>query len=207
VNIHSFIKQGRLRLGMSQQQFAHAAGVSRGAVQQWEKPGGTAPRRGNQARLAELLGVSIAEMMAHGVRASQPWTGIAPARVPLLPLHEVVDCAAIDNFRDIDGHETIPVSVPVQRHTFAMQVRGDAMTNLTGDSFPDGSTVVVEPDLEAKPDDYIVVVHDGHAPALKQLVRDGELLLLKPLNPRYPVRPLDGADVIGVVRAMVKHFR
>jgi len=207
VNIHSFIKQGRLRLGMSQERFAKAAGVSRGAVQQWEKPGGTAPRRANQPRLAQLMGISIAELMGHGVRASQPWTGSAPARVPVLPLHKVVSYGAIDNFRDVDGHETIPVSVPVQRHTFAMHVCGDAMTSLTGDSFPDGSTVVVEPDLVAMPDDYVVVVHDGHPPAVKQLVRDGELLLLKPLNPRYPVRELDGADVIGVVRALVKHFR
>src|SRR4051812_2316256 len=85
VNIHSFIKQGRLRLGMSQERFAKAAGVSRGAVQQWEKPGGTAPRRANQPRLAQLMGISIAELMGHGVRASQPWTGSAPARVPVLP--------------------------------------------------------------------------------------------------------------------------
>ena len=46
---------------MSEQQFAEAIGVSRGAVQQWEKPGGTAPKRGNQPRVAKLLGISVAE--------------------------------------------------------------------------------------------------------------------------------------------------
>ncbi|WP_353506753.1 helix-turn-helix domain-containing protein [Variovorax sp. J31P179] len=42
---HNLIREGRKRLGMSEQQFADTLGVSRGAVQQWEKPGGTAPIR------------------------------------------------------------------------------------------------------------------------------------------------------------------
>ncbi|RYF30849.1 MAG: helix-turn-helix domain-containing protein, partial [Comamonadaceae bacterium] len=37
MTIHSLIRDGRRRLGMSEQQFATAAGVSRAAVQQWER--------------------------------------------------------------------------------------------------------------------------------------------------------------------------
>lgn len=47
---------------MTEQQFADAVGVSRGAVQQWEK-GETAPKRRNQAAVARKLGISVAELM------------------------------------------------------------------------------------------------------------------------------------------------
>lgn len=64
MSIHQKIRQGRLRLGMTEQQFGDAVGVSRGAVQQWEKEGGTAPTRRNQPAVAKLLGMSVAQLMS-----------------------------------------------------------------------------------------------------------------------------------------------
>jgi DNA-binding XRE family transcriptional regulator len=55
MSIHRLIRQGRLRLGMTEKQFADGPGVSRGAVQQWERPGDTAPKRSNQPAVARLL--------------------------------------------------------------------------------------------------------------------------------------------------------
>lgn len=56
------IKAGRERLKLSEKQFADRVGVSRAAVQMWER-GVTAPKRGNQAAVAELLGITVAELM------------------------------------------------------------------------------------------------------------------------------------------------
>lgn len=58
------IKAGRQRLGMTHQAFADAVGVSRGAVQQWEK-GDTAPTRRHQPRVAAILDISVGELMGH----------------------------------------------------------------------------------------------------------------------------------------------
>lgn len=63
MSIHKKIKEGRARVEMTEQQFADAVGVSRSAIQQWEKEGGTAPKRGNQPAVAKLLGISVAELM------------------------------------------------------------------------------------------------------------------------------------------------
>lgn len=49
---------------MTEQQFADALGVSRAAIQQWEKEGGTAPKRTNQDAVAALLGISVAELVS-----------------------------------------------------------------------------------------------------------------------------------------------
>ncbi len=56
------IAAGRLRLGLTHQAFADKVGVSRGAVQQWEK-GSTAPTRKHQPLIAKLLGITVAELL------------------------------------------------------------------------------------------------------------------------------------------------
>jgi len=41
----------------------------------------------------------------------------------------------------------------------------------------------------------------------EQLVVDGGEAYLKPLNTRYPIKPLGTAKIIGVVREFTKRFR
>jgi SOS-response transcriptional repressor LexA len=203
--IHRLIRQGRLRLGMTEQQFADAAGVSRGAVQQWERAGGTAAKRGNQPVVAALLGISVAELVSGGTNVG---SGIdVRGKVPLVSESEAGNYGAIDNFQPHAGVETVPVSVPVQRHTYALRVHGDSMVSETADSFPDGSIIVVEPELQPLPGDYVIALDSENETTFKQLVKDGGELFLKPLNPRYPIRPLGSATVIGVVREFTKRFR
>lgn len=190
---------------MSEQQFADALGVSRGAVQQWEKAGGTAPKRSNQARVADLLGISVAELVS-GVSAGVRGLDVR-AEVPLVSAVEAGNYTVIDNFKSNKGFETVPVSVPIKRHTYALRVHGDSMVSETGDSFPEGSILVVEPEMEAEPGDYVIALNGANETTFKQLVKDGGDLYLKPLNTRYPIKRLDGARVIGVVREFTKRFR
>ena len=190
---------------MSEQQFADAVGVSRGAVQQWEKPGGTAPKRSNQPRVAEMLGMSIAELLSGGSNTSP---GVdARAEVPLVSEVEAGRYTVIDNFRPTGRFETVPVTVPVKRHTYALRVNGDSMLSASGDSFPDGSIVIVEPEIQAVPGDYVIALTESQQTTFKQLVRDGGELFLKPLNTRYPIKPLGNSVVVGVVREFTKRFR
>ena len=190
---------------MSEQQFAEAVGVSRGAVQQWEKPGGTAPKRSNQPMVAKVLGLSVAELVSGGSNVGQ---GLAVrAEVPLVSEVEAGNYTVIDNFRPRVRFKTVPVSVAVKRHTYALRVHGDSMVSSTGDSFPEGSILVVEPEMEALSGDYVIALNEANGTTFKQLVRDGGDFYLKPLNSRYPIKPLGQARVIGVVREFTKRFR
>ena len=63
MSVHSKIREGRARLGLNEQQFGDRVGVSRGSVQQWEKEGGTAPNRSRQQAVADLIGITVAELM------------------------------------------------------------------------------------------------------------------------------------------------
>lgn len=70
MTIKHLISAGRKQLGMTEQRFADALDVSRSAVQQWES-GATAPRRSHQQRVADLIGVTVGELMA-GVSTKYP---------------------------------------------------------------------------------------------------------------------------------------
>jgi len=129
------------------------------------------------------------------------------SEVPLVSEVEAGDYTVIDNFKPQGNFDTVPVSVPVKRHTYALAVQGDSMVSDAGDSFPPGSIIVVEPELAAVPGDYVIALHGDGATTFKQLVKDGGELYLKPLNARYPIKRLDGAKVVGVVREFSKRFR
>ena len=205
VSIHQLIREGRKRLGLSEQQFADAVGVSRSAVQQWERPGGTAPKRANQRQVAQVLGVSVAELVSGGSNVGG--RVIVVAEVPLISEVEAGNYTVIDNYKPKGRFDKVPVSVEVKRHTYALRVHGDSMVSDTGDSFPAGSIIVVEPEMKAQPGDYVIALNRENETTFKQLVKDGGDLFLKPLNSRYPIKPLGTAKVIGVVREFTKRFR
>ena len=205
MSIHTLIRDGRRRLKMSEQQFAEALGVTRGAVQQWERTKGTAPRRTLQPKVAKLLGISVAELMTgSNVTAGSDMRG----EVPLVSEVEAGHYTAIDNFKSKkSGLELVPVNVEIKRHTFALRVHGDSMISDSHDSFPEGSILIVEPDMEAVPGDYVIAKNAEGETTFKQLVKDAGEFYLKPLNARYPIKPLGAAEVIGVVREFTKRFR
>jgi SOS-response transcriptional repressor LexA len=205
MSIHRLIKEGRLSLGLSEREFADAVGVSRGAVQQWEKPGGTAPRRTSQHRVAQVLGISVAELVSGGSNTSSGYD--MRAEVPLVSQVEAGNYTVVDNFKRKDDYEMVAVSIPIKRHTYALRVHGDSMVSEVADSFPEGSIIVVEPEMDALPGDYVIAVNEQGETTFKQLVKDGGDLYLKPLNTRYPIKLLGQARVIGVVREFTKRFR
>src|SRR5688500_12943384 len=57
MSIHRVIREARERLGLSVEELAEKVGVTRGAVQQWERENGTAPNRKKQPVVAEVLGL------------------------------------------------------------------------------------------------------------------------------------------------------
>lgn len=93
----------------------------------------------------------------------------------------------------------------VSSDAFALTVRGDSMTNPSGlPSIPEGSTVIVDPNVEATNGKIVVARIAGTSEAtMKKLVIDGPNKYLVPLNPRYANIPINGnCEIIGVVRGV-----
>jgi SOS-response transcriptional repressor LexA len=141
-------------------------------------------------------------------------TPLPSLRDNLIPVVSWVQAGAwadiVDNFAPGDAEEMVFSTVKKKRHTFALRVRGDSMVNPTGSpSFPEGMTIIVEPDMSALPGDFVIVRQSADAEAtFKQLVRDGDRLYLRPLNPRYPILDFGpDAVIVGVVRSAEIRFR
>ncbi|HBH39603.1 MAG TPA: hypothetical protein DDX06_14600 [Curvibacter sp.] len=97
----------------------------------------------------------------------------------------------------------IPTTVPVNRYTFALRVQGDSMEP----RFTEGMLLIVEPELDPQPGDYVIVKNGSEETTFKQLIKDGADWYLKPLNPRYPIRALGKDTIVGVVRGVTEQFR
>jgi SOS-response transcriptional repressor LexA len=203
MSIHSLIRERREALGMSQSQLAKKCGVSRTAVTQWETEGGTAPNREKQSLVASVLGLTVAQLMGGSENVQ-----VGPEVRGTVPLISAVQAGNykmhVDNFHPGDGgEERISTTVPVKRHTFALRVSGDSMEP----DFHEGAILIVEPDLEPQPGDFVIAKNGDEETTFKQLTRDGGDWYLKPLNPRYPIKPLGKATIVGVVRAVERRFR
>jgi SOS-response transcriptional repressor LexA len=84
---------------------------------------------------------------------------------------------------------------------FCLRVRGDSMLRPDGTGFPDGCLIAVEPRKIAKSMDFVVVRFENTDEAtFKQLILDGPLKMLRPLNPSYPSMAMSpDAHISGVV--------
>lgn len=134
---------------------------------------------------------------------TEPGPDIA-GKVPLISWVQAGEFTeAVDVLHPGDAYEWIETTVPVRAHTFAVRVNNDSMEP----DFPAGTILIVEPELEAHAGDFVIAKNGDEEATFKQLVRDGADWYLKPLNPRYPLKPLSGCQVVGVVRASERRFR
>jgi SOS-response transcriptional repressor LexA len=205
MSIHKRIRDAREAKGLSQQALADAVGVTRSSVQWWERTDGTgtAPKRSQVAKVANVLGLSLAQLVGgdDNILGGPEIRG----EVPLLSAVQAGSYKLhVDNFHPGDGgEERIATTAPIKRHTFALRVTGDSMEP----DFKEGAVLIVEPELEPQPGDFVIAKNSDDETTFKQLIRDGADWYLKPLNDRYPIKPLGKAKIVGVVRAVERRFR
>ena len=121
-----------------------------------------------------------------GVRPGQiPVVGVVTAGMPIL---------AVEN-----QEGTMPWNDP---GCFALRVRGDSMINA---GILSGDKVVVRPQSNAD-DGQIVVARIGEEATVKRLSRRKGQIWLLPENDNY--EPIDGteAEIIGIVKAVVREY-
>jgi DNA polymerase V len=104
--------------------------------------------------------------------------------------------------RDLDLHELL-IQHPAA--TYYVRLSGDSMR---GAGLYDGDTLVVDRSLEPKHHDIVIAVLDGEL-TVKQLYRQGNLVQLRPANPRYPIITIHADQELliwGVVTGSIRQF-
>ena len=118
--------------------------------------------------------------------------------VPLISYLQAGDWSEIaDSFEPRDAEEWVETTASVSKRSFALRVHGDSMQP----TIPDGSVVIVDPDVHATNGDIVVARLAESEATLKRLEIDGPRTYLAPLNPKYPLlEATDALTIIGVAR-------
>jgi DNA polymerase V len=104
--------------------------------------------------------------------------------------------------RDLDLHELL---IQHLASTFYVRLSGDSMQ---GAGLYDGDILVVDRSLEPKHHDIVIAVLDGEL-TVKRLYRQGNLVQLRPANPRFPIITIhDDQELLiwGVVTGSIRQF-
>lgn len=187
----------------SQKDLGKFCGVSDVAVGYWEKdlnvPGGE-----SLAKLAKFFNTSI-DYILYGTE----FEGNLITNMLRIPVISWVQAGSFTESKQAevlsDADRWIETSLRVGNNAFALEVKGDSMTNPNGlPTIPEGATVVVDPDIEPLHGKIVVARLDGTNEAtIKKLVIDGPQKFLVPLNPRYPNISINGnCTIIGVVKGV-----
>ena len=144
------------------------------------------------SKIAAAFGVSLETLMEADpdtVFRGRERANIKP--MPSMRMVPVLNKVNAGMYKEIvesppDDIEFVPVDLPTKRYTFAPRVDGDSMEP----GFPHGCLVIVNPEAEAMPNDYVISMNGDNEATFKQLIKDGGDWYLKPRNPRYPIKPL-----------------
>lgn len=207
----------RLRQRMQAQkvkaiEIAEKLKVSRGTVSQWVN-GIAEPRGGNASKLALMLKCNLNWLM-HGKGQPDANTVIELERGPELATEvPLISWVQAGKWLEMESQQyevtqTYAHTASVGPRAFALRVIGDSMTSATGKSIPEGSVIIVDPDIAPEHGKVVVaMLEDSAAATLKQLIVDGGSKYLKPFNPAYPMMPItENCRIIGVVKQVIQDF-
>ncbi|WP_316890215.1 LexA family protein [Ralstonia edaphi] len=217
------LKEARKEAGLTQKELAVKTGISQPTISEAERGdyGGSA----HVAALATACGVN-ALWLAEGRGPKHPSGGnlrrgaataagersnveegprLSGRGYPLISWVQAgMWTEIIDNFAPGDADEWKECTKDLGTAGYCLRVKGDSMTDPSGPySFPQGMILYVNPDMEARPGDFIIVRRDNKEATFKRLVLvDGEMYL-QALNPEWPNRYLKLTEedtICGVVR-------
>lgn len=159
-------------------------------------------------KLSSVLGVTIAALLGEKEKAESGGNAqvVAPAeRSYRYPVLSSVSAGlwgdAVQPFEPGAEDQHVVSDYMGKGPCFWLRVDGDSMTAPYGESFPEGSMVLVDTGIEPRPGLLVIakLVNDDKA-NFKQLVRDSGKSYLKPLNPSYPLIEINGnCRLVGVV--------
>lgn len=197
MKINEWVRAARANAKLTQQQLADALGCTKANVSAWEN-GRHEP---SYVQMTSISALSNTPLPYDKNVAPGPFVG---GEVPVISWVQAGSFeAVVDNFQPGFAEETVTATVQVRRHTYALRVHGDSMEP----DFKEGDILIVEPEMEAVHGSYVIAKNGDNEATFKKLVQDGGDWYLKPLNPAYPMKPVDrNMKIVGVVRQRVSKF-
>lgn len=178
---------------ITQEELAKVAGVSRGAVSQWEG-GFSEPRMSAIQKIADHYGIMKSNIIEDDgmdildpvTRRPRPQGAIAPERdetayLPLLGrVHAGDPCEPDELSETVALPATVADSHP---RAYFLHVEGDCMDKV----YPEGCLILVDPDREPSSGSIAAVSIDGRDAVMRRLLRTPSTIVLAPesFNPEH----------------------
>ncbi|UYU33233.1 LexA family protein [Siccibacter colletis] len=194
---------------LTQGQLGKALGVSDVTVGYWERdlniPGGK-----SLTKLAHYLGVSEGFLL-YGQEGE---VNVAPApmtgqQIPIISYVQAGAWSPECDARNLDGTVEYILTSDFHSHsTFALKVKGKSMEP----EFVEGDVIIVDPELQPGPGDYVVAKNGGDEATFKKYRARGvsdngqEIFELVPLNEDYAIRN-SLKEKISIIGVVVEHRR
>ncbi len=204
--LNEFIRQRRLAAGLSARDVAQKAGISAAHVLYIEK-GKRKPTFDVLLRVLNALGVAMEEFLKETGLLEINIERTSMGRMRRIPVVTWVVAGrwkeVCDAFEPGDADEWIDSDV-AGKNVFALRVIGDSMEP----EFKEGEVIIVNPHIEANPNDFVVVKNKNGESTFKQLKKYTGRWVLHPLNSKYPDQEVkkDDFKIIGKVVKKEKKY-
>ncbi|MCW2454652.1 UNVERIFIED_ORG: SOS-response transcriptional repressor LexA [Rahnella aquatilis] len=211
--VGSRIKFRRRQLKMTQKDVAEYVGVSASAVTQWENDA-TVPSSESLLKLSTVL-QSSPDWLLKGQGEIDAPSRVNTGRSKSVPLISWVQAGAwtdvVTEKLTASNTEWIETTARVSDNSFALKVKGASMTSSGALSIPEGSIVIVDPEVgfvdEANGRIVVVQVDGSSQATIKKLEIDGPNQYLMPLNPDFkPILVDSSCKLVGVVKQIIIDF-
>lgn len=199
------IRARRKELKLSQMKLSSSVGVSNVAISQWERDE-TEPTGDNLLSLATALKCSPQFIIRGDTNSNDNVEYLGPNRpkgdYPLISwVSAGMWCEAVEPYHRGGIDRWYETTVDCSEGSFWLEVKGDSMTAPSGLSIPEGTVILVDPEVEAVNGKLVVAKLESENEAtFKKYVVDAGHRYLKPLNPQYSMIPINGnCRIVGVV--------
>ena len=204
MGVRENIAELRRRYGITQEELAKIAGVSRGAVSQWEG-GFSEPRMGAIQRIADHYGLLKSNIIEEGGMMTPLTANAIPVRgtSAMVPVRVLGRTHAGERMEEdeSDYEAEFPEGV-VSRHPgcFALKVEGDCMNR----RYPEGCVVLVDPRMEPSNGRAVVAEFDDGRSVLRCYYRgQSSLMLTADSFSEYEDIILTGEDPVRLIGVVV----
>ena len=216
MDIGHIINQRRLFLGLTLEDVGNAVGVSKSTVKKWEDGYISNMKRDKISELAKVLKISpvvliTGELEENSKNNSAENLTVLPAdKIFMRPLYNSVAAGFGAQAEDtIVSYIPTFISNSLEKDKYIwVNVEGDSMSPL----IDDGSKILIRMQDSVDSGQIAIVLIDGEEAVVKKIEYGKDYIELVSINPYYPPRRFEGADVqrirvVGMVKEVSKELQ
>lgn len=207
MDIGKIINKRRLELGLTLEEVGNFVGVSKSTVKKWEDGFISNMKRDKIAKLAKILKMNPVTFITGEADIQSNVIPLPQQNVYMRPVFDSV-AAGFGVIAQDTIVEYMPtfINCPAEQELYIwVTVTGDSMSPL----IDDGSKILIKKQTSVDSGQIAVVLIDGEDAVVKKVKYGDDWIELQSINPYYPPRRFENADVqkiqiLGLVKEVSK---